>query len=384
MTEPLRYGVIGTGMMGREHIANIAALDDADVVAVADTDAESRRAALAMPGMNGVAAFEDHQQLLDDHEVDAVVVATPNMTHADVVLDVLDAGINVLIEKPLCTTVEDCYRIEEAARRSDGLAWVGLEYRYMPPIARLIDEVESGAVGSVKMIALREHRFPFLPKVDDWNRFNENSGGTLVEKCCHFFDLMNLISGAAPIRVFASGAQDVNHLDEVYDGRVPDVLDNAFVIVDYDNGTRALLDLSMFAEVARYQEEVVVTGDRGRVAAYVPGPLGEQEGLHGFVEVGDRIHHRFSVEEVKNSEVRYEGLHHGSSYLEHVDFQKAVRGAITASKQRETTDFIAAVRGGVEPAVTVRDGLLSVAIGVAAQRSIAERRIVEMAEVLED
>ena len=57
-------------------------------------------------------------------------------------------------------------------------------------------------------------------QVNNWNRFNANSGGTLVEKCCHFFDLMCLIVGAKPRRVMASGAQDVNHLDEVYDGKV--------------------------------------------------------------------------------------------------------------------------------------------------------------------
>ena len=69
-----------------------------------------------------------------------------------------------------------------------------------------------------------------------------------MEKCCHFFDLMRLVAGADPVRVMASGGQDVNHLDEVYDGRVPDIVDNAFVIVDFANGVRGALDLSMFAE----------------------------------------------------------------------------------------------------------------------------------------
>lgn len=58
--------------------------------------------------------------------------------------------------------------------------------------------------------------------MNNWNRFNVNSGGTLVEKCCHFFDLMRLFAGANPIRVMASGAIDVNHKDEIYDGKVLD------------------------------------------------------------------------------------------------------------------------------------------------------------------
>jgi hypothetical protein len=51
------------------------------------------------------------------------------------------------------------------------------------------------------MLSIREHRFPFLTKVGDWNRFSENTGGTMVEKCCHFFDLMRLITRSEAVRV---------------------------------------------------------------------------------------------------------------------------------------------------------------------------------------
>ena len=76
-----------------------------------------------------------------------------------------------------------------------------------------------GEVGEIKMLSIREHRFPFLKKVEDWNRFNEKTGGTLVEKCCHFFDLMNLMIHSVPVKIYASGGQSVNHLDECYRGK---------------------------------------------------------------------------------------------------------------------------------------------------------------------
>lgn len=66
------------------------------------------------------------------------------------------------------------------------------------------------------MVSIREHRFPFLKKVGDWNRFASRTGGTLVEKCCHFFDLMaRILKPRKPLRVFATGAQDVNHKTEI-------------------------------------------------------------------------------------------------------------------------------------------------------------------------
>ena len=143
----------------------------------------------------------------------------------------------------------------------------------MAAAAELIRLVHDGVVGTPRMVAMREHRFPFLVKVGNWNRFTENTGGTLVEKTCHFFDLMNVILQERPWRVMASGAQDVNHLDETYDGRTPDILDNAFVIVDYPSGARALLDLCMFAEATHHQEELSVVGERGKVEALIPSNI---------------------------------------------------------------------------------------------------------------
>ncbi len=353
--DEVRYGVIGTGMMGIEHIENLKVVDGAAVTAIADPHEPSRQQAIWAAG-ESVAAFADHRDLLDSGLVDAVVVATPNMTHVDILLDVIASGTHVLTEKPLCTTVPDCRKVLDAAAGSDAIVWVGLEYRYMPPIARLIADVAAGEVGRLRMLSIREHRFPFLDKVDHWNRFNRNTGGTLVEKCCHFFDLMNLISGATPTRVLASGSQDVNHLDEHYDDGDPDILDNAYVIVDYDNGVRAMLDLCMFAEASKEQGEVVAVGDTGKVEAFTPS--------HEY-RTGKRSLGRpgVSVETVTNASIRYEGHHHGSSYLEHLD-------------------FLDAVRAGTAPAVSLEDGLLAVAVGVAAHRSIDESRPVDLAEVV--
>ena len=91
-----------------------------------------------------------------------------------------------------------------------------------------------------------------------------------MEKCCHFFDLMNQGMPGRPERVYASGSQMVNHLDESYDGRTPDIIDSAYVIVDYDDGARALLDLCMFAGATHDQQGFAVMGDAGKIEALVP------------------------------------------------------------------------------------------------------------------
>jgi myo-inositol 2-dehydrogenase/D-chiro-inositol 1-dehydrogenase len=349
---PLRYGIIGTGMMGGEHIVNLAHLPDAQVVAIADPVPGSLDWGAACVG-GPVDRYADHRGLLARDDLDAVVIASPNHTHLEVLRDALATDLAVMVEKPLCTTVDDCREVRRLAAGREAITWVGLEYRYMPAIASLLDQLRTGVCGRTRMVSIREHRFPFLVKVGNWNRFTANTGGTLVEKCCHFFDLMRLVAGADPVRVMASGGQDVNHLDEMYDGRVPDILDNAFVVVDFANGVRGALDLSMFAEGGRFEQEITVVGDRAKLETAVPG---------GSVWVGPRD--RSGVREVTApvaADVAYDGLHHGSSFVEH---------------QR----FVACVRAGRPAEVTVDDGLWSVLIGAAAHRSIDEGRVVHLAE----
>jgi predicted dehydrogenase len=351
----LRYGIIGTGMMGIEHLNNLLHVDGAEVTALCDPHAPSLEAAAAL--VPGAATFGHHRELLEAGCCDAVVVATPNMTHIDLLTDLLPTELHLLVEKPLCTTVDDCYTVLDLAEGRDALTWVGLEYRYIPQISRLIAEVDGGVVGRPRMVAIREHRFPFLRKVDDWNRFSRNTGGTLVEKTCHFFDLMCRIMPGQPVRVMASGGQDVNHLDEVYDGEVPDILDNAFVIVEFDDGGRGMLDLCMFAEATHNQEDLSVVGEKGKIETHVPEAV-VRIGRRGEHWIGGVEHH-----EVHDDRVAYEGHHDGSSYLEHLRFRDAVLE-------------------GRSPEVTLLDGLRSVAIGAAAHRSIDEGRVVALSEFL--
>jgi myo-inositol 2-dehydrogenase / D-chiro-inositol 1-dehydrogenase len=352
----VRYGIIGTGMMGVEHLQNLQHLEGAVVTALADPNERSLARAAKVANDPAVTEFSDYRDLLASGLCDAVVVASPNMTHVDVLLDVLATGTHVLAEKPLCTTVADCQRVINAAAGSSSIVWMGLEYRYMPPVARLVEEVRNGAVGSVKMMAIREHRFPFLRKVDNWNRFSANTGGTLVEKCCHFFDLMRLVINDTPVRVTASGGQDVNHLDEVYDGRPSDILDNAYVIVEWAGGARSMLDLCMFAEASKNEQEISVVGERGKVEALLP---------ESVVRTGQRVDGvgSYSEEAIDDDRIAYRGYHHGASFLEHRDFLDAIRTNSASS-------------------VTLEDGLWSVAIGQAAHRSIDEGRSVLLSEIV--
>jgi predicted dehydrogenase len=359
----IRYGLIGSGMMGQEHIRNLNLLEGAQVTAVADPD-EGMRTISQQTADGAIDTFADYKEMLSADMCDAYVIVAPNDTHHGILLDLVGSNKPILCEKPLCTTSAHC---RDVLNRFDGASapvWVAMEYRYMPPVQRLIKETTQGTAGPTRMISIREHRFPFLDKVGDWNRFNARTGGTLVEKCCHFWDLMRLVMQSDPVRVFASAAADVNHQDESYGGKTPDIIDNAFVVVDFENGTRGMLDLCMFAEGSKWQEVISVTGPNARIDACVPGPARfSKDGKEQVSQLvfSDRQAKQERVEPVEvDEEILQAGDHHGSSFFQHQRFLKLVRGEIN------------------EPEVSLQDGLWSVRIGEAAEQSAASGQAVDL------
>ncbi|MEM9344269.1 MAG: Gfo/Idh/MocA family oxidoreductase [Pseudomonadota bacterium] len=350
----MNYGIIGCGMMGQEHIRNIDLLPDARVAAIFDPDELMMQTAKAMAPNARV--YPSAWELLGDETLDCLLVASPNFQHVAQLEEIAARRpLPLLVEKPLYTDPDDAERVARMVDSYGAPIWVAMEYRYMPPVAKFIEEVRS-ATGGVKLLTIREHRFPFLRKVNNWNRFNRYSGGTLVEKCCHFFDLMRHILQDEPVRIYASAGQEVNHLDETYDGEVPDILDSAYVIVDFAGGARAMLELCMYAEGARYQEELSAVGPNGKIECLVPGPgrfwpthLGEPPVAQVIVSPRNPKG-PLAVDIPVDPTLLDAGDHNGSTFYQHALFQRVVRGEIA-------------------PEVTLQDGARAVQMGLAAQES---------------
>ncbi len=362
------YGIIGCGMMGQEHLRNIALLPDTRVSVIFEPDADMQKAAAQLaPQARFAQSIGD---LLDEPLLDCILIASPNFRHVEQLTEIASKRpLPVLVEKPVFTDQTQVSALNSLIESFPAPIWVAMEYRYMPPITEFLRSAAL-ATGGIKMLTIREHRFPFLEKVGNWNRFNRYAGGTFVEKCCHFFDLMRLALGAEPVRVMASGGIDVNHIEERYEGEAPDMLDNGYVIIDFDNGARAMLELCMFAEGSRYQEEVTAVGPKGKIEALVPGPgrfwpdhLGEPPVAQ--VIVSPRFPKGPMMHEIPVDPTLLEaGDHNGSTFYQHQKFLELVRGERAV------------------PEVSAIDGKLAVLMGIAAQISMSEKRVVEMSELI--
>ncbi|MFN7052153.1 MAG: Gfo/Idh/MocA family protein, partial [Gemmobacter sp.] len=162
----LRYGIIGCGMMGQEHLRNIALLDGASVAAIFEPDAAMR--ALAAELAPGAVMMDSLADVVAHPPVNCLLIVSPNCMHLAQLEEIAAIRpLPILCEKPLFTDPADAPRLAALRAAYPAPIWVAMEYRYMPPVAHLIAQAQA-ATGGIKMLTIREHRFPFLEKVGDW------------------------------------------------------------------------------------------------------------------------------------------------------------------------------------------------------------------------
>ena len=367
-TPQLRFAFVGCGMMGQEHILNTLLEGRAGVAGIYDPSAESVSHTLKMlerhlPNQK-VTVYNTLAEAVADSAVDALVVSSPNHTHLEVVRQVVGCGKGLFVEKPIATTLADAMEIHRLLATHNGYVQIGLQYRYKTVYREALREIANGQLGRVHSVQLLEHRFPFLDKVGQWNKFNANTGGTLVEKCCHYFDLINLFAGGVPQQVFAMGSQAVNFTEFERDGRAADGMDQANVLIRYDNGVLGNFSLNMFTHGSR--EELIICGDSARLHTVESSRLGSPNENRVSLWAGDGALSRESQPSyppyIENAG------HHGSTFYEHVVLADALLGVNTQELAPSSTT----------------DAVWSVAVASAAQLSIERAAPVELAEVVPD
>lgn len=353
--------IIGCGMIGREHFSVAQLLGRAKVIAVYDSNprsVESFMNAVRKSGAELPRLCSSIADIVADQSIDAVLICTPNDTHLEVLRSVVESEKHLLLEKPMATTLADAAAVHRLTDGYPAVFQIGLQYRYKAIYAEaLYEALERRSIGPVRLLSLTEHRIPFLDKVGQWNKFNRHSGGTLVEKCCHYFDLLNQLSQSKPRSVYANGAQSTNFLSFRFDNKEADILDHAAVNIEYENGCIANFSLCMFAPM--FNEELVICGDHGRIRAeecedFTAGPRLRTEleiaRGHEGVSRKSQPHYPSSIEQ---------SGHNGATYYEHIAFANRIAG-------RQVK------------AATVADGFWSVVVGVAAQQSIEQKAPIEI------
>lgn len=437
MGERRRYALVGAGARAEMFVRALAVdhAGTAELVGLADVN-PSRMAAhnrwLTELGARPVPTCspDGFAAMLSAQRVDEVLVTSVDRTHADYAVAALDAGCDVITEKPMTVDVDGCRRILDAVERTGRRVSVAFNYRFNPlheAVREVLAGGEIGEIGSVHFEWLLDvrHGADYFRR---WHREKANSGGLLVHKSGHHFDLVNWWLGAAPAQVYADGRlffygengrrhgyardyprahgdpaaqgdpfalslRDNPRLRELYldaeadDGYRRDVNvfapgvtieDDLAVLVRYDTGATMTYHLTAYAPWEGYR--VMFNGSRGRLELEVvesdhvsPGGAGEVKGaaLHG--ETAAVEHGRASLT-----------LRPYWSPPRELPLPAAyTRGGHGGADVRMTAVLFGAAEDPMHRSATARDGTLALLTGLAANRSISTGAPVRVADLLD-
>ncbi len=243
MNAPLKAAVIGVGAMGRHHARVYTEIAQTELVGVADASAD---AGGAIAAKYGVSAYTDYETLLAETQPDLVTVAVPTRDHHDVVARVLDAGVDVLVEKPIAATVAEGEALIARAEALGRKLMVGHIVRFSPVIQALKAHLEAGELGKLFQIVCRRVG-PFPARVRDV--------GVVVDLAPHDLDLMRFITGDEPVRLFAETEQRIHTAHE----------DLVNALLRFANGATGVLDINWLTP--QKVRTVTVLGERGMFVA---------------------------------------------------------------------------------------------------------------------
>ncbi len=327
-----KAAVIGVGAMGHNHARVYNEIAQVELVGVSDLD--GKRAA-DVARLYGTQAFTDYRDVLHMAQPDVVSVAVPTQGHYQVVMDALQAGCHVLVEKPIAATIEEGRQMIDLAARLGRVLAVGHIERYNPAVIELKRRLDAGELGIIFEIHARRLG-PFPARVRDV--------GVIVDLAPHDLDIMRYVTGKEVIRLYAETAHEIHTAHEdMFSG-----------LLRFEDGVLGVLDINWLTPTKI--REVTVTGQRGMFLANLL-----TQDLYFYEN-----------EQASSSSWNHLSLLRGVSEGQMVRLRMNRREPLRA----ELEAFVSAARGEGGTVVSGQDGLVVLALAQALVRSGQEHCII--------
>jgi myo-inositol 2-dehydrogenase / D-chiro-inositol 1-dehydrogenase len=334
----LKIGVIGTGRIGRVHIKALTQnVSQAEVVAITDINMESARETGRIFGISSV--LNNYNEVINHPDVEAVMICSPTDTHARQIIETARAGKHIFCEKPIDLSLEIINGALEEVKKAGVKFLVGFNRRFDPHFMKVKQLVVEGKIGEPHLVKITS-RDPEPPPAG----YVAGSGGMFLDMTIHDFDMARFIIGSEVTEVYVKATVLVDPAI----GEAGDV-DTAVITLTFENGALGVIDNSRKA-VYGYDQRLEAFGSLGMVFADNAFP---------------DTHNYYSRHGVQRSLPLYFFL---ERYLE--------------SYTNEMKAFCEAITNNLSLPVSGQDGLMSVAIGLAAKKSHQEQRPVKISEIL--
>jgi myo-inositol 2-dehydrogenase/D-chiro-inositol 1-dehydrogenase len=333
--KPLRIGLIGTGCIGRLHAEQLATrVGGAVLAAVADIDLAAARKVAER--FSAVSATDEYRRLLEDRSIDGVVICSNTSTHTRFIQEAAAHGKHIFCEKPIGLDLDSIGQALEAVDKAGIKLQVGFNRRFDPSFAKTREMITSGKIGQPHILRITS-RDPEPPSLE----YVKTCGGIFLDMTIHDFDMVRFLSGSEVEEVYAIGGALV--IPEI--GRLGEV-DTCILTLRLRNGMLATIDNSL-QSVYGYDQRMEVFGSGGMIMVANRTP---------------ENHICFDAEGVHSAKPQFFFLErYQESYL------------------AEMQAFVDSIVQDRVPPVTGRDGLAPVIIGLAARKSLEERRPVKVA-----
>ncbi|MAT16084.1 MAG: dehydrogenase [Planctomyces sp.] len=344
MTSSIKFGLIGYGAWGGCHAGAIATTPDAELVAIsAQSAASCDRARTDYPGAD---VYQDYRDLIRRDDIDVVDIVLPSHLHHEVAAAVLKAGKHLLLEKPMCLSITDCDDLIRLAKENNCLLNVGHELRLSSLWGTAKELVAKGYIGTPQYALVELSRNPYRTGADGWRYDIERVGSWILEEPIHFFDMARwfLEGSGTPSSIYATG----NNRNPEH----PELQDNFSAIMKFDSGAYAVVTQTLSA--FEHHQTVKVTGSKGALWASWSGAM-------------DRTREpSFSLRAFDGEKVETIPITKVTGELFELEDQIAM--------------MVRAVQYGEPLTCTGEDGRWSVAMCLAAQKSIETKSEIDMRE----
>ena len=203
-SKKVKVGIIGTGWIAEAHIAQYLNMPDVEIVGGADIVPGKAEAFFKRFGIENARCYESHKEFLKKEELDAVSICTYNATHAECAIDALLAGVNVLLEKPMCVTTEEAVEIMRAEKKSGKIISIGFQPRLDPNMIKVKEIVQSGILGKIYYIQTGGGRRHGIPTPFGTTFIQADTGviGAMGDIGCYSLDMvLNAIGYPKPLTV---------------------------------------------------------------------------------------------------------------------------------------------------------------------------------------
>lgn len=249
----IKFAIYGCGVIANFHAAALAEVSGAELYGCADYYKPS---AEKFAEKNKIRVYDDFDALLADADIDVITICTPNGTHAEFAIKALGADKNVVLEKPMAITTEDCDKIIEAAKNSRGKITVISQLRTSPDIVRARELVQSGAIGKIVLadLVMKYYRAPEYFKGSWRGTKKMDGGGALMNQGIHGVDLLQYVVG--PVKNIQSIVRTLSHDVEVED--------TAVASIEFENSALGVI-IASTATHPGFERQMRINGTRGAV-----------------------------------------------------------------------------------------------------------------------